>query len=103
MGERLSTAEFLHGAQFSLASEPGTAKQASVTRENPTGVVGPEHSKVALRDAKEIVRAEMARQRQRLGTLTPEQEIGIETLLMSTASRISELVGRALDSLPIVS
>ncbi|HYJ46001.1 MAG TPA: glutamyl-tRNA reductase [Pyrinomonadaceae bacterium] len=36
-----------------------------------------------------IARSEMARQRQRLGQLTPEQERAIETLLVSTVNKIS--------------
>ena len=47
---------------------------------------------------KEIARAEMARRRQRLGTLTREQEIVIEDLLISTVTRISELVERVFES-----
>jgi glutamyl-tRNA reductase len=44
----------------------------------------------ALRDKlQEIARKEMARQRQRLGALTPEQERAIEGLLMSTVNKIS--------------
>ncbi len=37
----------------------------------------------------DIARAEMARQRSRLGTLTPEQEQAIESLLLSTVNKIS--------------
>ena len=40
----------------------------------------------------ELARAEMARQRKRLGTLTPEQEAAIEALLMSTVNKISHPV-----------
>ncbi len=44
----------------------------------------------ALREKlQEIARHEMARQRQRLGTLTPEQERAIESLLLSTVNKIS--------------
>jgi glutamyl-tRNA reductase len=44
----------------------------------------------ALREKlQEIARGEMTRQRQRLGTLTPEQEHAIESLLMSTVNKIS--------------
>jgi glutamyl-tRNA reductase len=38
---------------------------------------------------KEIARAEMARQRKRLGPLTKDQEAAIESLLMSTVNKIS--------------
>ncbi len=37
----------------------------------------------------EVARAEMARQRKRLGPLTKEQEAAIESLLMSTVNKIS--------------
>jgi glutamyl-tRNA reductase len=44
----------------------------------------------ALREKlQEIARSEMLRQRPRLGTLTPEQERAIESLLMSTVNKIS--------------
>jgi len=37
----------------------------------------------------EVARSEMARQRKRLGVLTPEQEAAIEALLLSTVNKIS--------------
>jgi glutamyl-tRNA reductase len=37
----------------------------------------------------EVARSEMARQRKRLGVLTPEQETAIESLLVSTVNKIS--------------
>ena len=37
----------------------------------------------------EVARSEMARQRKRLGVLTPEQETAIEALLVSTVNKIS--------------
>jgi len=40
----------------------------------------------------DIARAEMARQRNRLGPLTPEQESAIEAVLMSTVNKISHPV-----------
>jgi glutamyl-tRNA reductase len=44
----------------------------------------------AMRDKMhEVARAEMARQRKRLGELTKEQETAIEALLMSTVNKIS--------------
>jgi glutamyl-tRNA reductase len=47
----------------------------------------------ALREQfKDIARAEFDRQRDRLGTLTPEQERAIEALLMSTVKKISHPV-----------
>jgi glutamyl-tRNA reductase len=44
----------------------------------------------AMRDKfQEVARSEMARQRKRLGVLTPEQEAAIEALLVSTVNKIS--------------
>jgi len=37
----------------------------------------------------DVARAEMAKQRKRLGVLTKEQEEAIESLLMSTVNKIS--------------
>jgi hypothetical protein len=50
-----------------------------------------------LRESQEIARYGMARRRRRLGKLTPEQELSIEGLLISTVSRISEMVIAALE------
>ena len=55
-----------------------------------------------LQQAKEIARAELARRRRRLGELTPEQELGVENLLMSTVTRISELVERVFETRRVV-
>jgi glutamyl-tRNA reductase len=44
----------------------------------------------ALREKlQDVARSEMARQRKRLGVLTPEQEAAVESLLMSTVNKIS--------------
>jgi len=48
---------------------------------------------------KEIARAELARWRRRLGPLTHEQEVRIETLVISTAIKISALTGEVMQSL----
>jgi glutamyl-tRNA reductase len=45
-----------------------------------------------------IARSEMARQRQRLGKLTPEQERAIEALLVSTVNKISHPIINRLKS-----
>jgi len=55
-------------------------------------VAEPEQSKVALLDMQDIARSELARRRRRLGNLTPDQELAVETLLISTIDRISELI-----------
>lgn len=46
----------------------------------------------SLRNAQDIARAEMARRRRKLGNLTPEQEMNIEKLLLSTASKVSKMI-----------
>ena len=56
----------------------------------------------ALREAKAVARAELARRRPRLGELTREQEMGVENLIMSTVTKVLEVAGTALDSLPVV-
>lgn len=44
----------------------------------------------ALREKfQEVARAELARQRKKLGSLTKEQEAAVESLLMSTVNKIS--------------
>ena len=55
------------------------------------------HREPLRSDAREIAIAELVRRRRRLGTLTRNQEIAIENLLMFTVNRISELVGKALE------
>jgi glutamyl-tRNA reductase len=46
----------------------------------------------------DIARSELARQRQRLGELTPEQERAIESLLLSTVNKISHPIIHRLKS-----
>jgi glutamyl-tRNA reductase len=41
------------------------------------------------RKFQDVAREELARQRHRLGTLTPEQERSVEALLLSTVNKIS--------------
>ena len=50
-------------------------------------------------DPKDIARAELARWRRRLGSLTHEQEVRIENLVISTATKISMLGGEVMQSL----
>ena len=61
-----------------------------------TDVIG--RGELLVSDPKQIARAEMARRRRRLGALTPDQETAIENLLLSTVTRISELVERGLQA-----
>ncbi len=56
-------------------------------------VASPNHeSPATLRKAEDIARAELARRRRKLGTLTPDQEVKIEALLISTVNKISKLI-----------
>lgn len=52
---------------------------------------------IASRDPRDIARAELARWRHRLASLTHEQEVRIETLVISTATKISLLGGQAME------
>jgi hypothetical protein len=51
------------------------------------------------REPRDIARAELARWRRRLGPLTHEQEVRIENLVISTATKISLLGGQVIQSL----
>ena len=51
------------------------------------------------REPRDIARAELARWRRRLGPLTHEQEVRIENLVISTATKISLLGGQVMQSL----
>ena len=66
------------------------------------GVGSPVRMEAALKEAKDIARAEMARQRRRLGSLTREQEAEVEHLLMVTVATVSEVARRVLDAMPIM-
>jgi len=50
-------------------------------------------------DPHEIARTQLVRFRRRLGTLTLDQELQIEDLLISTVTKISSITGRLLESL----
>lgn len=49
-------------------------------------------------DPHEIARTQLVRFRRRLGTLTLDQELQIEDLLISTVTKISSITGRLLES-----
>ena len=52
----------------------------------------PELKAVELLEMQDIALSELARRRRRLGKLTIDQELAVETLLISTVNRISEIV-----------
>ena len=56
-------------------------------------------TKTVSSDPKDIARAELARWRRRLGPLTHEQEVRIEKLVVLTATKVSLLGGRVMESL----
>ena len=60
-------------------------------------VASQKRSKSTLDRAQEIVRAEMMRRKRRLRNLTPEQESAIETLLLSTVLKVSEMIEPVLN------
>ena len=97
MENKLSKAELLSGVKVLQATE----LDSQVLQKTEHGVrpgVTQEYGQTMSLDGIAIARAEMARRRRRLGTLTRGQEVAIENLLLTTVNRISELVGRALDA-----
>ena len=96
MDARLSKVELLSRVKVLQAAE--LESQVGLKAEQTAlSDVKQEYGQTRSLDGIAIARAEMARGRRKLGTLTGEQELAIENLLLSTATRISELVGRALE------
>ena len=52
-----------------------------------------------FRDPHKIARTQLVRFRRRLGTLTLDQELQIEDLVISTVTKVSSITGRLLESL----
>ena len=102
MEAETQTAELTSEGSFLLALELRALEGERVRPQEQTSVVNQERREAALREAKDIARAEMARRRRRLGELTREQESGLENILMLTVTRISEVVGSFLESWPMV-
>ena len=98
MDARLSKTELLSGVKVLQAAELDAQVSPKRDHWHPTETKQ-ESVKSGSLDGIAIARAELARRRRKLGTLTPEQEVAIEDLLFSTAIRVSELVGRALDAI----
>jgi len=61
--------------------------------------VASEIQKFSSPDAKDVARAELARWRHRLGRLTPDQEVRVEKFLISTATKVSLMSARVMQSL----
>lgn len=58
-----------------------------------------EETEAALSDANDIARMQFIRFRRRLGSLTHEQELQIENLLISTVSKISLLMEGVMEAM----
>ncbi|HEV7395938.1 MAG TPA: hypothetical protein VGN86_05465 [Pyrinomonadaceae bacterium] len=97
MGNKLSKAEMLTGLKVLKATELDLQVLGHKAQQVARTEVKQEYRQTRSPDGIAIARAEMARRRRKLGTLTRQQEVAIENLLLSTINRISELVGRALD------
>ena len=63
------------------------------------GVSAREETKTALSDANDIARTQLMRFRRRLGSLTHDQEIQIENLLISTVSKISLVTETVIEAM----
>ena len=63
------------------------------------GVRAREETKAALSDANDVARTQFLRFRRRLGSLTHEQELQIENLLISTVSKISLLTAGVMEAM----
>jgi hypothetical protein len=57
-----------------------------------SGVRAREETKATFGDANDLARTQLIRFRRRLGSLTPEQELQIENLLISTVLKIYQSV-----------
>jgi hypothetical protein len=96
MDNELSTQTLLGLARPWLEGMP----KERLTQADQPGVVRDRH--LALIEAQNMARAELARRRKRLGELTPEQEIALENLLFSAVTKVSELAERAIETLQAV-
>ena len=99
MDATLSKAESLTRVKVLQAVESDVPLSPERDHRIPTGIE-PVSGQSSSLDGIAIARAELSRSRRKLGTLTPGQEVAIEDLLLSTATRISELVGTALELQP---
>ena len=98
MENKLSKAEMLTGLKVLKATELNSQVLGHNAEQGARAELPQENRKTRMLDGVAIARAEMTRRRGNLGTLTHEQEVAIENLLLSTVNKISELVGRALEA-----
>jgi hypothetical protein len=99
MENKLSKAELLSGVKVLQAAELDSQVLQNAEHGARAGVTQ-EYGQTMSLDGIAIARAELARRRRGLGTLTRWQEVAIENLLLSTVTRIAELMGRALELQP---
>jgi hypothetical protein len=98
MENKLSKPEMLTGLKVLKATELNSQVLGHKAHQGARTEVQQEYGQTRSLDGIAIARAEMARRRRKLGTLTHGQEVAIENLLLSTVKRITELVERALDA-----
>jgi predicted nuclease with TOPRIM domain len=93
MGIHLSaTAESSQTVVVSGTQTSFVGDGAALERDQVPEAAELEGTESKLREMQDLARAEMARRRQRLGNLTPDQELAVEKLLNSMVSRILEIV-----------
>jgi hypothetical protein len=81
------------------SSSPYTVLEpALIAEREDSSVIRQERKEAALREAQLMALAELARKRRRLGTLSQKQEVALENLVVSTVTKISDLVFRVLES-----
>lgn len=98
MEKRLSKAEILTRLTVVKASGLDSQVVGCKAQQGARTELKQEYGQIRSLDGIAIARAELARRRRKLGTLTPEQEVAIEDLLLSTVTKVSELIGKVLEA-----
>jgi len=100
MENELSKAELLSSVRVEQTTELDSQVATKTEYGAPT-LIKKESGPSSSFDGIAIARAELARSRRGLGTLTRGQEKAIENLLLSTVTKISDLVGSVLELHPL--